>query len=457
MHHFQSRDGVLHVEGVSLETLADAVGTPTYVYSSATLRRHYRVLREALDAHPAALGDALIAFAVKANSNVSVLATLARLGCGADTVSEGEIRRALKAGVPADRIIFSGVGKTDAELAFAVRTGVRQINVESGAELDRLIAVVASLKQDATAASAETAEPTFSSLKQRETASRAIATPNMPTPSIAIRVNPRIGAGGHAKITTGGVGDKFGVPVEEALALYARAAASPHVRPVGLACHIGSQITDLAPLEAAFNVLRDMTLTLREQGHEVTRLDLGGGLGVPYLGDAETPSPAAYAAAAARALDGLDVEAAFEPGRLLAANAGVLLTRVIQVNARSDGRRFLVLDAAMNDLMRPALYDAFHDLQPVRPRMGDARPYDLVGPVCETGDTFDRDRPLPPFQAGDLAVFMSAGAYGAVMASEYNTRPLVAEVLVDGDRWSVIRPRPTYDEMLAREPLAEWL
>ncbi len=449
MHHFESRDGVLHVEGVSLETLADAVGTPTYVYSSATLRRHYRVLRAALDDHRAALGDALIAFAVKANSNLSVLATLARLGCGADTVSEGEIRRALKAGVPADRIIFSGVGKTDAELAFAVQTGVRQINVESGAELDRLIQVVSSLKQQANAGATETAS---SSLKQRETASRAIATPN-----IAIRVNPRIGAGGHAKITTGGVADKFGVPVEEALALYARAAASPHVRPVGLACHIGSQITDLAPLEAAFHVLRDMTLTLRAQGHAVMRLDLGGGLGVPYLGDAETPSPAAYAAAAARALDGLEVEAAFEPGRLLAANAGVLLTRVIQVNERSDGRRFLVLDAAMNDLMRPALYDAFHELQPVRPREGQARPYDLVGPVCETGDTFDRDRPLPPFQAGDLAVFMSAGAYGAVMASEYNTRPLVAEVLVDGDRWSVIRPRPTYDEMLAREPLAAWL
>ena len=449
MNHFEAKDGALHVEDVSLETIADAVGTPTYVYSSATLRRHYQVLRAAVDEHRTALGDALIAFALKANSNVSVLATLARLGCGADTVSEGEIRRALAAGVPADRIIFSGVGKTDAELAFAIQTGVRQINIESGAELDRLIAVATSLKQGANADATETAP---SSLKQRAPAARAIATPD-----IAIRVNPRIGAGGHAKITTGGVGDKFGVPVEEALALYARAAASPHVRPVGLACHIGSQITDLAPLEAAFGVLRDMTLTLREQGHEVTRLDLGGGLGVPYLGDAETPSPAAYAAMAARALEGLNVEAAFEPGRLLAANAGVLLTRVIQVNERSDGRRFLVLDAAMNDLMRPALYDAFHELRPVRPREGASRPYDLVGPVCETGDTFDRDRPLPPFHAGDLAVFMSAGAYGAVMASEYNTRPLVAEVLVGGDRWSVIRPRPTYDEMLAREPLAEWL
>lgn len=424
MHHFDLKDGVLHAEGVSLETLAETVGTPTYVYSSATLRRHYGLLREACDAHKDALGEALIAFAVKANSNLSVLATLAKLGCGADTVSEGEIRRALTAGVPSERIIFSGVGKTDAELAFAIDVGVRQINVESSAELDRLIAVAAA--KDA-------------------------------APAIAIRVNPKIGAGGHAKITTGGAGDKFGVPVEEAMALYARASNSPHVTPVGLACHIGSQITDLAPLEAAFRVLRQMTEDLRAQGHGVTRLDLGGGLGVPYYGETATPSPVDYIAMAARVLDGLDVEAAFEPGRLMAANAGVLLSRVIQVNERTDGRRFLVLDAAMNDLMRPALYDAFHDLKPVRPTAGEALPHDVVGPVCETGDTFARDRDLPPLKAGDLVVFMSAGAYGAVMSGEYNTRPLAAEVLVDGDRYAVIRPRPTYDEMFAREPMADWL
>ncbi|WP_341021265.1 diaminopimelate decarboxylase [Brevundimonas diminuta] len=424
MHHFDLKDGVLHAEGVSLEALAETVGTPTYVYSSATLRRHYDLLREACDAHKDALGEALIAFAVKANSNLSVLATLAKLGCGADTVSEGEIRRALAAGVPGERIIFSGVGKTDAELAFAIDVDVRQINVESSAELDRLIAVAA----DKGAA-----------------------------PAIAIRVNPKIGAGGHAKITTGGAGDKFGVPVEEAMALYARASASPYVTPVGLACHIGSQITDLAPLEAAFRVLRQMTEDLRADGRSVTRLDLGGGLGVPYYGDAATPSPADYVAMAARALDGLNVEAAFEPGRLMAANAGVLLSRVIQVNERTDGRRFLVLDAAMNDLMRPALYDAFHDLKPVRPTPGEALPYDVVGPVCETGDTFARDRDLPPLKAGDLVVFMSAGAYGAVMSGEYNTRPLAAEVLVDGERYAVIRPRPTYDEMFAREPMADWL
>ena len=435
MHHFVLKDGSLHAEGVSLEALAEQVGTPTYVYSTATLARHYGLLRDAVAKYRPALGDALIAFAVKANSNISVLATLARLGCGADTVSEGEIRRALKAGVPADRIIFSGVGKTDAELAFALEQGVRQINVESGVELDRLIAVVERM-----------------GLKQRGPADRAVG-----PPEVAIRVNPKVGAGGHAKITTGGEGDKFGVPVEEALALYARAAASPHVTPVGLACHIGSQITDLAPLEAAFRTLRDMTLTLRAQGLSVTRLDLGGGLGVPYHGQAETASIADYVAMCVRVLDGLGVEAAFEPGRLLAANAGVLLSRVIQVNARADGRRFLVLDAAMNDLMRPALYDAFHEVVPVRPRDGEPLLHDIVGPVCETGDTFARDRMMAPLQAGDLVAFTGAGAYGAVMSSEYNSRPLVAEVLVDGDRWAVIRDRPTYEDMWAKEPRAEWL
>lgn len=424
MHHFAFRNGALFAEDVALDALAAQVGTPAYVYSSATLRRHYRVLREASDARRGALGDALIAFAVKANANLSVLATLAAEGCGADTVSEGEIRRALAAGVPADRIIFSGVGKTDAELAFALDAGVRQINVESGVEVNRLAAV---------------------------------ATDRGVRATLAIRVNPDVGAGGHAKITTGGAGDKFGVPVDEAMALYARAAASPHLNPVGLACHIGSQIKDLAALRAAFQVLRDMTQALRAQGMTVERLDLGGGLAAPYAETDETPAVAAYVDMAAQVLDGLEVEAAFEPGRLLAANAGVLLSRVIQVNARSDGRRFLVLDAAMNDLMRPALYDAFHDLIPVRPRPGEAMPHDVVGPVCETGDTFARDRLLAPLAAGDLVAFTGAGAYGAVMAGEYNSRLLVPEVLVDGDRWAVVRPRPTYDDMLAREPRAPWL
>ena len=424
MTAFASVDGALHAEAVSLEALADAAGTPAYVYSTAALTGAYTALSDAAAAHRSALGAALIAFAVKANSNLSVLATLARLGCGADTVSEGEIRRALAAGVPSDRIIFSGVGKTDTELAFAIRTGVRQINVESSVELDRLIAVAADIGAQ---------------------------------PDIAIRVNPAIGAGGHAKITTGGSGDKFGVPLAEALTLYARAAASPHVRPVCLACHIGSQIMDLQPLRAAFETMRDMTRALRARGLTVERLDLGGGLGVAYFGGAQPPTPAEYVAMAAEVLDGLDVEAAFEPGRLLCAEAGVLLSRVIQVNERSDGRRFLVLDAAMNDLLRPALYDAFHRIVPIRPRPGDLKPYDVVGPVCETGDTFARDRMLPPIEAGDRVAFMTAGAYGAVMSGEYNSRPLVPEVLVDGDRWSVVRPRPSYEDMLAREPLADWL
>jgi len=424
LHHFDRIDGALHAEGVPLEALAQAVGTPFYAYSTATLTRHYGLLRAALDGHRAALGEALIAFAVKANSNLSVLATLARLGSGADTVSEGEIRRALKAGVPGGKIVFSGVGKTDAELAFAIEAGVRQINVESAVELDRLIAMAG----DKGAA-----------------------------PEIAIRVNPRIGAGGHARITTGGATDKFGVPAAEAPALYARAAASPHVRPVGLACHIGSQITTLEPLAGAFRALREMTLALRAEGLEVRRLDLGGGLGVPYHGQTDLPSIEDYVAVAAGVLDGLGVEAVFEPGRLLAANAGVLVSRVIQINARSDGRRFLVLDAGMNDLMRPALYDAFHDLVPVRAREGEVGLYDLVGPICESTDVFARDRELPPLQAGDLVAFMSAGAYGAVLASEYNSRPLAPEVLVDGHRWAVVRARPSYDEMWTREPRADWL
>lgn len=425
MHHFERIDGVLHAEGVSLEEIAEAVGTPAYVYSTATLTRHYKLMRRALDLHREALGDALIAFAVKANSNLSVLATLARLGSGADTVSEGEIRRALAAGVPASRIIFSGVGKTDAELAFAIRAEVRQINVESAAELFRLMALAQAL--DA-------------------------------APATALRVNPGLGAGAHARITTGGSQDKFGIPLEQALDLYEVAHQSPNLTPVGLACHIGSQITDLPPLTAAFATLADATRILRSRGLPVTRLDLGGGLGVPYHDQkVQPPSIDAYVAAAADALRGLEVEAAFEPGRLLAANAGVLLASVIQVNERPDGRRFLVLDAGMNDLMRPALYDAYHDLQPVTAVEGEPSPFDLVGPICESTDVFARDRSLPPLEEGDLVAFMSAGAYGAVMANEYNSRPLVPEVLVHGEHWALVRDRPDYDDMLDREIRAEWL
>jgi diaminopimelate decarboxylase len=424
VHHFALSGGALKAEAVPLATIAKAVGTPVYVYSAATLRRHARALTDAFAAHEATLGRPLIAFAVKAASNVSVLKVLAGCGLGADTVSEGEIRRALAAGVPADRIVFSGVGKTDAELAFAVGLGLRQINVESTVEMERLAAVAAAARR---------------------------------VPDVALRVNPKIGAGGHAKITTGGEGDKFGVPVEEALDLYRRFGRDPRVNLVGLACHIGSQITELSPLRGAFGVLAEMTRTLRAEELTVPRLDLGGGLGVAYAGSDPTAPLAEYAAMVAETVGGLGVAVTLEPGRLIAANAAVLLARVIQVTERGDGRRILVLDAAMNDLLRPALYDAFHDLIPVAPRQGEALPYDVVGPVCETGDTFARDRPLPPLEAGDLVAFTGAGAYGATMASEYNSRPLVPEVLVDGDRWAVVRKRPTYDEMLAREPAADWL
>jgi diaminopimelate decarboxylase len=383
--------------------------------------RHFEVFRAAF-----APREPLIAFAVKANSNLSVLRTLAKAGAGADTVSEGEIRRALAAGVPPERIVFSGAGKTAAELAFAIDAGVSEINIESEPEMVRLMQV----------------------------AEQKGARPN-----IAFRVNPDVGAGGHAKITTGQGDSKFGVSLTEAERLYAQASNSRWVKPIGVACHIGSQITDLAPLEAAAKVMRGLVERLRGEGLEVQRLDLGGGLGVPYFDQPAPPEPRAYGEMVLRVLDGLDVQLAFEPGRVIAANAGVLISSVVHVHERPEGRRFLVVDAAMNDLIRPAMYDAFHAMAAVEePAQAAAeRAYDVVGPVCETGDTFARDRLLPAMQDGDRLAFLSAGAYGAVMSSEYNTRPLVPEVLVDGARWAVVRPRPTYEEMLAREPIADWL
>ncbi|HEX4182705.1 MAG TPA: diaminopimelate decarboxylase [Caulobacteraceae bacterium] len=424
MNHFEVREGELACESVPLRRIAEAVGTPVYVYSTATLERHYTVFRDAMA--KAGLGQPLIAYAVKANSNLSVLKTLGALGAGADTVSEGEVRRALAAGIPAERIIFSGVGKTRAELEFAVDAGVAEINIESEPELDFLIKVAA------------------------EKSAR---------PDIAIRVNPDVSAGGHAKISTGKADNKFGVSLAEAQRLYAKAANCASVRPVAVACHIGSQITDLAPLEAAFVKMRGLVENLRAEGLGVERLDLGGGLGVPYFNQPDPPSPDALAAMIARVAGDLEVTFAFEPGRAIAANAGVLVSRVIHVHERPEGRRFLVLDAAMNDLIRPAMYDAFHDIRPIAQpdEPAQAIVYDVVGPVCETGDTFARDRLLPPLHSGDLVAFMSAGAYGAVMASEYNTRPLAPEVLVRGDQFAVVRPRPTYEQMLAREPLAPWL
>lgn len=417
MHHFDYKDGVLHCEGVSLEAIAREVGTPVYVYSTATLERHITVFRQAF-----APRDPLIAFAVKANGNIAVLATLAKQGAGADTVSAGEIKRALKAGVPPKKIMFSGVGKTEDELAFAVETGLYQINVESSAEVDLLEAVAERLKR---------------------------------RPAIAIRVNPDIGAGGHDKISTGRAGSKFGVPPAEALALFARAQKSPRLDPKGLAVHIGSQIRDLAPLRASFELVRRLTEELRAQGLPASRIDLGGGLGVPYFNEPEPPPPLAYAEIVDEVFAGMDVHLSFEPGRLIAANAGVLLSSVIRTQPRED-KTVLVVDAAMNDLVRPAMYDAYHDVKPVRATQAAAIAQDVVGPICESGDTFARARPLPPLQAGDQVVFLTAGAYGAVMSSTYNTRPLAPEVLVRGDRYAVVRRRMEVDEQIALEALPNW-
>ncbi|MDO9335278.1 MAG: diaminopimelate decarboxylase [Caulobacter sp.] len=423
MNHFETRSGDLYCEDVSLAAIAQAVGTPVYVYSQATLERHFRVFREALRSH-ANLGEPLIAYAVKANGNVSVLRVLGALGAGADTVSEGEIRRALAAGIPADRIVFSGVGKRPQEIEFALKAGVAEINVESEPELDLIAAIAERLTLQA---------------------------------PVVFRVNPDVEAGGHAKIATGKAENKFGVSFTEARRLYAKAADHPHLRPLGVACHIGSQITDLTPFEAAFTKMRGLVETLRAEGQTVERLDLGGGLGVPYFNMPEPPSPAEYAAMIARVIGGLDVQLAFEPGRMIAANAGVLVSQVLHRHERPEGRKFLVLDAAMNDLLRPAMYDAFHDIRPVAATNAEPEPFDVVGPVCETGDTFTRDRIMPSLDSGDLVAFMSAGAYGAAMASEYNSRPLVPEVLVHGDRFAIIRRRPTYEEMLADEAPASWL
>lgn len=416
MNHFEYRDGALCCEGVRLEDIANAVGTPAYVYSTATLQRHYDVFKSAF-----APRDVLVAFAVKANANIAVLATLARKGAGADTVSQGEIERALRAGVPASRIIFSGVGKTEEELAFAVKAGVHQINVESIAELETLSRCAAALGAK---------------------------------PAIAIRINPDVGAGGHDKISTGKSDAKFGVSIEQAMQYYARAHADPYLDAKGLAVHIGSQIRDLAPLESAFRIMRGMTEKLRGAGLNVERLDLGGGLGVPYFNEPDPPSPADYAATVGRVFDGFDISLVFEPGRMIAANAGVLLARVVRTQERPH-RPILVLDAGMNDLIRPAIYDAYHEIRPLKQSGAPTQNVDVVGPICETGDTFTRNRALAPLNPGDLVAFMTAGAYGAVMASTYNARALVPEVLVDGDRFDIVRRRWTLEDQLELEHIPD--
>lgn len=421
MDHFQHRDGRLHAEEVAIAAIADAVGTPLYVYSSATLARHFRVFDEAL--RPL---DPLVCFAVKANGNPAVIATLARLGAGADVVSGGELDLALDAGVPPGRIVFSGVGKTDDELRAALAAGILQINVESVPELEALSALTGSLGK---------------------------------TARVALRINPDVDARTHAKISTGGEETKFGIEWTAAHRVYAHAARLPGIEPVGLAVHIGSQLTEIGPFEQAFRRVRDLIAILRADGLPVETLDLGGGLGVPY-DDGQTPTvpPDAYGRAVIRETGDLGCRLIVEPGRLIAANAGILVTRVLYVKEGAT-RTFAIVDAGMNDLLRPALYGAFHRVEPVvRPPMDSPlRPIDVVGPVCETGDIFARDRPLPPLARGDLLAIRSAGAYGAAMASFYNARPLCPEVLVAGARYWITRPRIDWVDLCRRQPLPPWL
>ena len=421
MHHFAYRNGVLHAEDVDLRELADAVGTPFYCYATATLERHYRVFAEAF-----ADVDALVCYAMKANSNQAVIATLARLGAGADVVSEGELLRARAAGIPPEKIMFSGVGKTERELALAVEQGILCVNVESEPELELLAAIGAQ--------------------KGRAT-------------DISIRVNPDIDPKTHAKIATGKAENKFGIPISRAREVYARAAKLKGVRVTGVDMHIGSQITELEPFSDAFALLADFVRELRADGHVIRHVDLGGGLGIPYREDNEPPpDPSAYAAVVKRATRDLDCQLIFEPGRLIVGNAGILVTRVLYVK-RGEAKTFVIVDAGMNDLVRPTLYDAHHDLRPVKEApVGAPRLIaDLVGPVCESGDFIAQDRPMTEPKAGDLVAIMSAGAYGAVQASTYNTRALVPEVLVRKGEWALVRPRVRVQELIALDRMPSWL
>lgn len=421
MDHFLYRNGILHAEDVPLPEIAAQVGTPFYVYSAATLTRHYQLFKDALEGQPN-----MVCFAMKANSNQAVLKVLAGLGAGMDVVSGGEYARAKAAGVPGDRIVFSGVGKTRAEMRAALEGGIRQFNIESEPEMLVLSEVASSMGA---------------------------------TAPITIRVNPDVDARTHEKIATGKSENKFGIPISRAKEVYALAASLPGLEVVGIDVHIGSQLVELEPFEQAYTKVAELTRMLRAEGHDIRRLDLGGGLGIPYTRSNEAPPlPTEYGALIKKCVAGLDVEVEIEPGRLIAGNAGLLVSSVIYLK-NGEGRDFLILDAAMNDLIRPSMYSAYHDIEPVvEPAPGTERqPYDIVGPVCESGDTFAKGRELPPLASGDLVAFRSAGAYGAVMSSEYNTRPLIPEVLVKGDHVAVIRPRPTFDEIINRDIVPEWL
>jgi diaminopimelate decarboxylase len=421
MHHFDYRDGVLHAEGVDIVRLAEAVGTPFYCYSTATLERHYKVFAGAF-----ADVRALVCYAMKANSNQAVIATLARLGAGADVVSLGELQRARRAGIPPEKIMFSGNGKTARELAAAVDEGILCVNVESEQELD-LLAGIASGKGR--------------------------------TACVSLRVNPDIDAKTHAKIATGKSENKFGIPISRAREVYAYAAKLAGVRVAGVDMHIGSQITDLAPFDDAFALLSGFVRTLRADGHHIEHVDLGGGLGIPYRDDNEPPpDPDAYAKVVKRATRDLDCTLIFEPGRLIVGNAGILVARVLYLK-RGEAKTFVVVDAAMNDLIRPTLYEAHHEIWPVRrPQPGAPRvKADVVGPICESGDFLALDRDLVEPAPGDLVAVMSAGAYGAVQAGTYNTRALVPEVLVKSAEWAVVRPRIEVEELISLDKLPPWL
>jgi diaminopimelate decarboxylase len=420
MHHFAYRAGVLHAEAVDLVDLAARVGTPFYCYSSATIERHYQVFT-----HAFADVSALVCYAMKANSNQAVLTTLARLGAGADVVSEGELKRARAAGIPPHKIMFSGVGKAARELALAVDEGILCVNVESEPELELL-----------------------SSIAQQKGR----------TAHVSLRVNPDVDARTHAKIATGKAENKFGIPISRAREVYARAAKLPGLRATGVDMHIGSQITDLAPFDDAFALLSEFVRTLRGDGHTISHIDLGGGLGIPYREDNEPPPhPDAYAAMVKRATRDLGCTLIFEPGRLIVGNAGILVTRVLYLK-RGETKSFVIVDAAMNDLIRPTLYEAHHDVRPVREADPGAPRIvaDVVGPVCESGDFLALERDLPEPRPGDLLAVMSAGAYGAVQAGTYNTRPLVPEVLVRQGEWALVRPRLDADALIGLDRLAPW-